>query len=160
MWIIDSNGNARNLAHAYKIDFGEHKGKVKVYATFPICTGKNVADPAFAETSVLKTFDNANDAKEFIWDIVNVTNCEEGFGDWVDWVDFSDNQKDEKKLGYSFSWLKKFEALSAEERTKLENKIKIWIDENVVGSGTQGEIAAKKDNVPTSGDNLIDGIPL
>ena len=156
MWIVTENGSARNLAHAYKIDFGEHKGKVKVYATFPICTGKNVADPAFAETAVLKVFDNADDAKEFIWDVCNVMNS----GIFDNWDDLTDDPKDEKKLGYSFSWLKKFETLPAEERTKLENKIKIWLDENVVGSGTQGEIAAKKDTVPTSGDNLIDGIPL
>ncbi|MBR5913978.1 MAG: hypothetical protein IKZ58_06420 [Selenomonadaceae bacterium] len=157
MWIITENGNARNLAHAYKLDFGEHKGKVKVYATFPICTGKNTADPAFAETAVLKTFDNADDAKEFIWDVVNMMNCDAGFHNWID---LTDERKDEKPLGYSFSWLKKLEALPAEERTKLENKIKIWLDENVVGSGTQGEIAAKKANAPTSGGNLIDGIPL
>lgn len=94
MWIITEKGDARNLAQAYKIEFGEYRGKVKVTATFPICTGKNSADPAFAETATLKTFDNVDDAKEFIWDLVNVMNCDaENF----DWVDATDDGEEEVK---------------------------------------------------------------
>lgn len=154
MWVIDMNGNARNLAQAYKIDFGEHKGKVKVYATFPVCTGKNTADPAFAETAVLESFDNVNDAKKFVFDIVNTMNNGNGIYNWDDFN--ADDDVDENQLGYSFSWLKKVEALPDDKRTELEGKITDWL------ADVSKPQAVKNENVPTSGDNpyLIDGIAL
>jgi len=70
MWVVTEKGDARNLAHAYKIDFAQRNGDVKVYATFPVCTGKNVADPAFAETAILKTFDTEDAARAYIEELV------------------------------------------------------------------------------------------
>lgn len=74
MWFITEKGDARNLAQAYKIEKAEYRGKIKVYATFPVCTGKNVADPAFAESSILKTFDDSAQADLFISDLVLALN--------------------------------------------------------------------------------------
>ena len=157
MWIIDSEGEACNLAQACVLYTSKKKDGVQVRASFPV----NDLKAQCAANVTIKTFDNVDDAKEFIKDIVAYLNCGEGYRDWYD---LTRRLEDNNPLGYSFSWLKKIEALPAEERTKLENKIKIWLDENVVGSGmfhgTQGEVAAKKTNVPTSGENLIDGIPL
>ena len=74
MWVITDKGDARNLAHAYKIEYQKRNGDVIVYATFPICTGKNVADPAFAETAILKKFDTEQDARAYIDKLVGVMN--------------------------------------------------------------------------------------
>lgn len=74
MWVITEKGDARNLAQAYKIEFANRNGEVKVYATFPICTGKNVADPAFAESAVLKIFDDEKSARAYISDVVATMN--------------------------------------------------------------------------------------
>ena len=74
MWVITDKGDARNLAHAYKIEYQKRNGDVIVYATFPICTGKNVADPAFAETAILKTFDTVDEARAYIDELVGAMN--------------------------------------------------------------------------------------
>ena len=81
MWVITEKGDARNLAHAYKIEYQNRNGDVKVYATFPICTGKNVADPAFAETAILKTFDTESAALAYISDVVATMNVSKVYRD-------------------------------------------------------------------------------
>lgn len=83
MWVITDKGDARNLAHAYKIEYQKRNGDVIVYATFPICTGKNVADPAFAETAILKTFEDEQDARAYIKGLVSEMNIlYVNAGDW------------------------------------------------------------------------------
>lgn len=109
MWIRTEKGDARNLALAYKIEFAEYRGKIKVYATFPVCTGKNSADPAFAEQSTLKTFSNIEDAEGFIDELVDALNGR-------------------NSLDYAFNWLKNpnadnVELPIAEEKTKNETLI-------------------------------------
>ena len=101
MWLITENGVARNLSQAYKIEIGDYRGVSKVYATFPICINKNSADPAFAESAVIKTFDNVDDAKKCIAEIVHALNGDE-------------------KVGYSFSWLKN--EPPAETEKPVDNK--------------------------------------
>lgn len=83
MWVITDKGDARNLAHAYKIEYQKRNGDVIVYATFPICTGKNVADPAFAETAILKKFDTEQDARAYMAELVGAMNIHlVNVGDW------------------------------------------------------------------------------
>ena len=87
MWIKTENGELRNLNYAHKITTFQRYNKVYVQATFSVTTGKNSADPAFAEVSTLKIFDNENDAKAYMDMICDVLNGE-------------------KPLGYAFTWLK------------------------------------------------------
>ncbi len=86
MWVITEKGDARNLAQAYKIGFANHNGVVKVFATFPICTDKNVADPAFVKSAVIKTFDDEKDARAYIGDIVATMNISKKPNTNVDYV--------------------------------------------------------------------------
>lgn len=135
MWVIDSNGDAYNLAHACSVYTLANDDGVEVRATFPI----NTFDNKLTTRITLKTFDNVNDAKEFVGDIVSKPQA-----------------VDKNKLGYSFSWLKKVEALPDEQRAEFEGKVNDWLDD------VSKPQAVKNENVPTSGDNpyLIDGIAL
>lgn len=74
-WFIAENGVACNLALAYKIDFRKSNGSFEVYAKFPFCTD---AAPVIFPSLTLKTFDNADDAQNFILDLVDSLNAEEG----------------------------------------------------------------------------------
>ena len=83
MWVLTEKGDLRNLSLAYKIEKGTVHGQVIVQAAFPICTGKNAADPAFVEIAKLKTFDNDKDATVYLGELGMALN------------DF----------GYAFNWL-------------------------------------------------------
>ena len=66
MWIKIENGELRNLNYAHKIITFQRYNKVYVQATFSVATGKNSADPAFAELATLKVFDNEGEAKVYM----------------------------------------------------------------------------------------------
>lgn len=74
-WFITENGGTCNLALAYKIDFRKSNGSFEVYAKFPFCTDAAIA---IFPSLTLKTFDNADDAQNFILDLVDLLNGEDG----------------------------------------------------------------------------------
>lgn len=74
MWIKTENGELRNLNYAHKIITFQRYNKFYVQATFSVTTGKNSADPAFAEVATLKVFDNENEANVYMDMIIAVLN--------------------------------------------------------------------------------------
>jgi len=111
MWVITQNGSVRNLAQAYKIEHSERYGKVAVYATFPICANKNSADPAFAETAILKICNSIDDAKNYIAALVNELNG------------------NKPKLGYAFTWLAKVKQLPPDKQAEFNDMVEDWLDD-------------------------------
>ena len=87
MCIKTENGELRNLNYAHKITKFQRYNKVYVQATFSVAMGKNFAAPAFSEVSMLKIFNNENDAKSYMDMICDVLNGK-------------------KPLSYAFIWLK------------------------------------------------------